>query len=395
MKPSTINIIQKIIENPVTDEDEKLFQIKKAIYKAELRKDNVKESTSIIDLIAQNLEAMNDQDNGGILIKTGFQDFDEQFGGFSLGEFVVIGGRPAMGKTQLLVNLALNISQASPILYFTFDLSASLLTYRFISAGTGIAMDRILQNQLDMGERENVTTVAKKFANQQIYINESCNSSFSALKAHCQKQVEENGIKVIFVDYLQLMSTNSYRNSRELEIAFICKELKSIATELNVCVIATSQLNRKVDYRSKEHRQFLLSDLRDSGAIEQIADKVIFLSRPEYYGLVLEGNEDDNKNARDIAQIDLSDLFDDSGPFHIDESSENNSEDVADEVISEITNELRLIMAKNRNGSLGGIVLIKSDNFSRIMNKEADRTSFNFFSDRLNEINDEDNDAPF
>jgi len=265
------------------------------------------------------------------------------FGGFGLGEFIVIGGRPAMGKTQLLVNLSLNISQIIPVLYFTFDLSEFLLTSRFISSVSGIPASKILQHDLTNEEKNKLSLVDSQLSKHKLFINDSYNNSLTAFKAHCQKQIEENGVKVIFVDYLQMMSSNKYRNSRELEISYISRELKNITKDFNVCVIATSQLSRAVESRGGSKYPHL-SDLRESGAIEQDADKVIFIYRPEYYG------------------------------FECDEEG-NNSAGLTE-----------IILAKNRNGSLGNIKLLRDNYFTNFRSFDTCKNDFSFSQNRLDEM---------
>jgi len=252
-----------------------------------------------------------------------------------------------MGKTQLLVNLALNISTTRPILYFTFDLSQFLLTNRFISSLSTISAHKILQQNLTQEEKNILMAVESKFNQYQLYINDSCNNSISNFASHCKKQIEENGVKVIFVDYLQMMSSNKYRNNRELEISHISRELKSIAKDYNVCIIAASQLSRAVEMRGGIKHPHL-SDLRESGAIEQDADKVLFIYRPEYYGLTL---DEDGNNTEGLTE---------------------------------------LILAKNRNGSLGTTKLQRSSNFTNYRDFEGYNNEFTFSKNRLNEI-----DIPF
>jgi replicative DNA helicase len=134
MKQDIINKIQHIIANKEADEKEMLFQLKGVLYEIELQNQIARESKNIADLVSENLTQLKEETHQGNAIKTGFTEFDKLFGGFGLGELIVIGGRPSMGKTQLLVNLSLNISVATPVLYFTFDLSEFLLTSRFISS---------------------------------------------------------------------------------------------------------------------------------------------------------------------------------------------------------------------------------------------------------------------
>jgi replicative DNA helicase len=343
MKQDIINKIQHIIANQEADEKEMLFQLKGMIYETELQNQIARESKNIADLVSENLTQLKEETHQGNAIKTGFTEFDKLFGGFGLGELIVIGGRPSMGKTQLLVNLSLNISVATPVLYFTFDLSEFLLTCRFISSFTGIAVNKILQQELTDEQKAKLASIGNGFAKHKIFVNDSCNNSFTALKAHCQKQIEEHGVKVIVVDYLQMMSSNKYRNSRELEISFISRELKNIAKDFNVCVIAASQLSRAVETRGgSKHPQ--LSDLRESGAIEQDADKVIFIYRPEYYGI--DCDEEGNSTAG------LTEL----------------------------------ILAKNRNGSLGKVKLLRDANFTNYRDFDEYKNDFSFSKSRLDEI---------
>ena len=352
MNSTLLSQIEKLISNQNTDEKELLFHLKKMLHEVEVQSSNARESKSISTLVSENLNALKNGNKGDHLIPSGFKNFDDAFGGFSAGEFVVIGGRPSMGKSQLLVNLALNISVTHPILYFTFDLSQYLLTTRFISALSDIAVHKILQNDLQKEEEDKLLSIEGKMDRFQLFINESCNSSMSALKAHCKKMIEEQGVKVIMVDYIQKMGSSKYRYNRESEISYISGELKNIAIDNNVCVIAASQLSRAVETRM--HRRPQLSDLRESGAIEQDADKVILIYRPEYYGE--EYNDDDNS-----------------------------TEGLMD-----------VIMAKNRNGVLGTIQLIRNANFTNYKDYESPG-DFNFSKNRLAELRrfEEMDEAPF
>ena len=337
------NKLENLISNHHLDERELLSNLKQLVYEAELQNNGARESKNIADLVSENINLLQAENHQGNAIKTGFTEFDRMFGGFRLGEFVVIGGRPSMGKTQLLVNLSLNISESTPVLYFTFDLSEFLLTSRFIASLSGIAVHKILQHELTYDQKSNLTSIAKEFSKHKIFVNDSCNNSFSTVKSICKKQIKENGVKVIMVDYLQMMSSNKYLNNRELEISYISRELKNIAKDLNVCVIASSQLSRAVESRVVSKRP-KLSDLRESGAIEQDADKVIFIYRPEYYGL--ECDEEENSTAG------LTEL----------------------------------ILAKNRNGSLGTVRLLHDANFTNYRNFDGFKNEFTFSQSRLEEL---------
>ncbi len=335
--------IEGIINNQDFNEQEVLLKLKRLIFEADLESNLISKSKTIDELVAENLKHLQDNTEQRFTIKTGFTELDKMYGGLKQGELVVVGGRPGMGKTQLLVNVALNVSVDNPVLYFTLELSEFLLSARFVSSLTGIAVKNILQNELLDNEKESLATIETKFANHKIFINDSCNYSVLALKDYCKKHIEENGVKVIILDYLQLISYNKYRNNRELEISFISRELKNIAKEFNVCVIVSSQLSRAVESRGgSRHPQ--LSDLRESGAIEQNADKVFFIYRPEYYGLSCDEDGNDTNCL------------------------------------------VELIVAKNRNGVLGTVKLLRDKNFTNFSDCEGFKKEFLFENNRLDEL---------
>jgi replicative DNA helicase len=335
--------LQTLISDSSIDENNIVQRLKNLVLENEVTDHLAKDSKSLSDLFSENLSGWQGNVETGNTIKSGFENLDKVIGGFSPGELVVIGGRPAMGKTQLCVNLALNMAKNYPVLYFTFDLSEYLLASRFVSALSDIAVSRIIQHDLADEDKLKVEALASNIHNFRIFLNDSCHNSVSAFKTHCLQQIQENGIKVIFVDYLQMMSSNRYRNSRELEISYISRELKSIARDHNICVIATSQLSRAPEKRSMAAKP-LLSDLRDSGAIEQDADKVIFIYRPEYYAI-----------------------------------------DV-DELGNSVARLTELIVAKNRNGSLGTAYLKRNGVFSSFTDFEEYTNEFTFSPGRIDEI---------
>ncbi len=322
MKTEIKKRIATITGNQSADDSEILIQVKDLLDEIELENKPPKDSKTIFELFSENLKIIQ-SDYSGNLIKTGFASLDREIGGFSLGEFVVIGGRPSMGKTQLLTTLALNISLSTPVLYFTYDLSEYLLTSRFMASLSGIATNKILQNNLTDDEKIELFSLKKQIQKHKIFINDSCHNSVSAFKAQCLKQIQENGIKIIIVDCLQMMSSKKDKNDRKHEINNFSKELKNIARDNNVCVIASSQLSRAVEFRGGDMRP-QLSDLRESGAIEQDADKVFFIYRLEYYGIT--------------------------------EDTEGNSAE----------GQAELIISKNKNGSLGTIKLQRDAHFTTL-----------------------------
>jgi len=331
--------IESIISsNPQADERKIMFQLKQLLYETEMQGYTDGEAKSIADLVAENMQQLDSETYQNAIIKSGFEDLDT-IGGFRLGEFIVIGGRPSMGKTQFLINLSLNISTTVPVLYITFDESEFMLTNRFMSSVAEIMPHKILRHDLSEAEKKRISIVGDEFAKRQLFIHDACNSSIAALKITCQKQIQENGIQVIVIDYLQRISSYKHKNYRELEINHICRELKNMAKEWNVCVMVSSQLSRAVETRGGTKRP-MLSDLRDSGAIEQDADKVLFIYRPEYYAI----EEDEKGCTRGMVDI---------------------------------------IVAKNRNGHIGEIRLRKDDHCTNI---RPIIDEFTFSSDRLKEL---------
>ena len=353
MTPDLQQKIENIINrNPQADDKDIVFQLKQLLYETEVQNDVDKDAKNIVDLVVENIRQLKEEADQSDMIKTGFDDFDSRFGGFRLGEYIVVGGRPAMGKTQFLVNLSLNISTTVPVLYVTLDLSESLLTSRFISSVSEIPIGNILQHDLSEVQKFILSGVDKEFSKHQLFIYADCNNSIAALKRHCQKQIRENGIRVIVVDYLQLINSYQHRKYRELEVSYISRELKNMAKEYNVCVIASSQLSRAVEYRgSIEGKRPQLSDLRESGAIEQDADKVLFIHRPEYYKIL--------------------------------EDYQGNS----------LVNLAEIIVAKNRNGCLGDFYLSRDNNFTRFRNHNV-KNEFTFASNRLFELEEEEEEKP-
>ena len=350
--------IESIINrNPQADDKEIVFQLKHLLYETDLQRFTAdKETKSISDLVAENMRKLCEGTYPNDMIKSGFDDFDRQLGGFRLGEFIVIGGRPAMGKTQLLINLSLNISITRPLLYVTLDLSDFLLTNRFMASVFKIPVDSFLRNQFNEEQIIKLSSADEdEFSKRQLFIHDgSC--TVDEITAHCKKQIQENGIQVIVVDYLQLMKSYKLRN-REQEVSYISRELKNLAKEYNVCVIASSQVNRSVDYRTgMEGKHPQLSDLRESGAIEQDADKVIFIYRPEY-----------------------DKIFEDA---------DGNS----------LINLVKIIVLKNRNGRLGDFNLLRDDNFTNFFtnfeNFTKHKNEFSFLPDRLLELEDKE-EMPF
>lgn len=235
------------------------------------------------------------------MVKTGFEDYDSVFGGLIKGEFMVIGGRPGMGKTQFVVNLCTNIAANNkPVAYISLELSNFLIANRFIGNISKVSSQQLLKGDLKEQEEFNVKVAVQKLDKLPIYIHDQYNSSIFSITERCRQLVIENKVEVIFIDYLQLVSANFKKYNRETELAFISREFKKLAKELNISIVATSQLSRNVENRPGGSKRPQLVDLRESGAIEQDADKVVFLYRPEYYGIEIDENNEPTRYMMEV-----------------------------------------------------------------------------------------------
>lgn len=219
-------------------------------------------------------------------------------GPFFKKEVIVVAGRPAMGKTQLLVDWANLIASNQRVLFHSLDCTTAEITNRFLANKTGIPLGHIQENKLNEQELQLLEESKTTFKDKGLFLVDFSVQSLYQLKAYYKEIVEKEGIDVLFLDYLQLYNGNTIRN-REQEIAGFMRNMKEIANELNICVFIASQLSRSVESRGGERRP-ILSDLRESGAIEEFAHKVFFIYRPEYYGLTMDEHGESNINRVEI-----------------------------------------------------------------------------------------------
>lgn len=219
---------------------------------------------------------------------TEFAPLDKLIGGFCEDEFIVVGGRPAMGKTLFLLQTGLNMSKKYPVLFLSYDLSEYRLICKILSILSEVEAQNIANNQLTEDEFRRLEYAKKELSNYQLTINAEAYKSIDVLIEYCTQQITNQGIKVIMLDFLQMLNYTRFRRyNRDAEMDEICKKLRNLAREHKVCIIVASSLNRSVEGRSgAEGKRPQLSDLRESGSIEQMADKVLLLHRPEYYGII-------------------------------------------------------------------------------------------------------------
>ena len=221
-------------------------------------------------------------------VPSGFTKLDALTSGWQPSDLVIIAARPGMGKTAFVMSMAKNMSIDFdiPVAIFSLEMSSVQLITRMISSETGIPSGKLRKGDLQPHEWEQLNIKVKNLSKAPIFIDDTPSLSIFDLRAKARRLASQHGVKIIVIDYLQLMTAGTSSKgvgNREQEISMISRNLKALAKELNIPVIALSQLSRAVETRGGSKRP-LLSDLRESGAIEQDADIVSFIFRPEYYG---------------------------------------------------------------------------------------------------------------
>ncbi|MDG2492398.1 MAG: replicative DNA helicase [Flavobacteriaceae bacterium] len=221
-------------------------------------------------------------------VATGFEKLDALTSGWQPSDLIIIAARPGMGKTALTLSMARNIAvtKQTPVAFFSLEMSSVQLITRLISSETGLSSEKLRTGKLASHEWEQLNVKVGDLERAPLFIDDTPSLSIFDLRAKARRLSSQHGIELIVVDYLQLMTagTSNKSGNREQEISTISRNLKALAKELNIPVIALSQLSRAVETRGGTKRP-LLSDLRESGAIEQDADIVSFIYRPEYYGI--------------------------------------------------------------------------------------------------------------
>ncbi len=225
---------------------------------------------------------------------SGFTDIDRITSGWQKTDLSIIAARPSMGKTAFVLSMARNmaVEHNKSVAIFSLEMSSVQLVNRLIAAETELGSDKIKTGRLENYEWEHLNRKISALEKAPIFIDDTPALSIFELRAKCRRLKMQHDIQVVIVDYLQLMTSGMEgRGSREQEVSTISRSLKAIAKELDIPILALSQLNRSVE--SREGKRPQLSDLRESGAIEQDADLVMFIHRPEYYGI----NEDESGNS--------------------------------------------------------------------------------------------------
>lgn len=230
-------------------------------------------------------------------VPTGFEKIDDLTSGLQKSELIIIAGRPSMGKTAFALNIAqyAALEGQTPAAIFSLEMSKEQLAFRLLASDAKVDSQRLRKGFLGETDWPKLTAAAGRLSEAPIFIDDTAAITVLEMKAKSRRLKADQGLGLIVVDYIQLMRSGSYRESREQEISEISRSLKALAKELNVPVVALSQLNRKVEDRTNRRPQ--MADLRESGAIEQDADVIAFIYRDEVY------NKSDDNPEKGIAEI--------------------------------------------------------------------------------------------
>lgn len=261
-----------------------------------------KTSREIVSNVIQEMIQLRNLTDHVTGIKTGYTDLDRMTNGFQRGDLIILAARPAMGKTAFALNLALNASlyNDGAIAIFSLEMPAEALMKRILSAKSQVESSKLRSGKMNDEEFNKLNEAANGLSGSKLYIDDSSNIKISEIHSKCRKLKSEHGLDLVVIDYLQLIS-GSGRNAgdnRQQEISEISRSLKVLARDMNCPVISLSQLSRAVESRPDKHP--MLSDLRESGSIEQDADIVMFLYRDEYYNKDKTAEEQDLPERTDV-----------------------------------------------------------------------------------------------
>jgi len=306
-----IRISTEVINSAYEDTTDVLDLLDKAeknlfdIAQNNLRRDSRKMDDLLHETLKE-IEALKDKKDGLTGVASGFTDLDRMTSGWQKSDLVIIAARPAMGKTAFVLSCARNaaVDFNRPVVVFSLEMSSVQLVNRLISGETEIEQEKIRKGTLEEWEWQQIHSKIGRLEQAPLIIDDTPALNIFEFRAKCRRLKSQHDIQLIIIDYLQLMqgkgSDGKGGGNREQEIGSISRALKSVAKELNVPVIALSQLSRAVENRPGGSKRPMLSDLRESGSIEQDADMVLFLYRPEYYGLEV---DEDNNPTQGIGEV--------------------------------------------------------------------------------------------
>jgi replicative DNA helicase len=322
---------QEELEALLDDAEREIFAIT-----GEHVKTDVIPTKDLVMAAIEQIEKLYEKRNAVTGIPTGFIELDRMTDGLHPAEMVVIAARPSMGKTALAMNIAEHVSLdiGKPVMVFSLEMSSQQLVQRLLCSRAKVNLQRVRNGFLSERDFPSLTTAAAKLAGAKLFIDDTPGLSVIELRAKARRMKSQYDIELIVIDYLQLLRSTSRRaqDNRQLEISEISGGVKALAKELNVPIVVVAQLNRQPDTRAKEGGRPRLSDLRESGSIEQDADVVGLLVRSEYY-------------------------------------------ETDDEAKQEKAGEAELIIAKQRNGPTGDIPLTFLKEFTRFENRAREQAS--------------------
>ncbi|MDR0699544.1 MAG: replicative DNA helicase [Tannerella sp.] len=338
------------IEDLMQEAEARLFEISQR----NIKKDAV-QINPVINEAIHNIQKAAKRKEGLSGISSGFVDLDKITSGWQNSDLIIIAARPAMGKTAFVLSMAKNmaVNFKTPVALFSLEMSNVQLVNRLITNVCELSGDKIKSGRLEVYEWEQLDHKVTELYDAPVYVDDTPSLSVFELRTKARRLVREHDIKCIIIDYLQLMNASGMAyGSREQEVSIISRSLKGLAKELNIPIIALSQLNRGVEARTgAEGKRPQLSDLRESGAIEQDADMVCFIHRPEYYGIK---EDSEGRDLRGLAEI---------------------------------------IVAKHRNGAVGDIWLAFKHNFVKFENCNDPNNNSREFTSKMNNVPDDNHTA--
>ena len=285
------------VDDLLQEAEGQLFDISQTQLKRE-----VTQIDPVINLALEQIQTAANNESGLSGLQTGYTELDRMTSGWQNSDLIIIAARPAMGKTAFVLSMAKNmaIDFNTPIAIFTLEMANVQLVKRLISNIADLEGEKIKSGQLSPEEWDRLNSRLGGVYSAPLYLDETPGLSITELRTKARRLVREKGVKMIMIDYLQLMNATGMKlGSREQEVSTISRSLKALAKELNIPIIALSQLNRSTETR--DDKRPVLSDLRESGAIEQDADIVCFIHRPEYY--TKSGEDAEGNDIRGLAQL--------------------------------------------------------------------------------------------
>jgi len=346
--------IKKVTIEDDLDAEDVMNLVEKKLY--EITQENMTNDFRISDEITKSMmddiNRLKELGNSKLIgVDTGFKNLNDKTSGFGKGDLVIIAARPAMGKTALVLNMALKaIERGEGVAFFSLEMPAEQLMLRVLSAKTSIPLQALRVGDLRDEQWSQLAAAISETAKQKLFVDDGGYATIHHVRSKLRKlKAQHPDITVAFIDYLQLMSGNGGREGRQQEISEISRGLKQLARELEMPIVALSQLNRSLEAR--DNKRPMLSDLRESGAIEQDADIILFVYRDDVYREAIEKEREMRAKAE--------------GKEHKSEFSKKSEEDA------------ELIIGKQRNGPTGTVDLIFQKRFTRFVDSnKGDNVAF-------------------